>query len=56
MIRLGRVTQPSPLRVLLNGDTTDAPAEVYQGVIPALSQEVAVVTVEGRRLIVWAAA
>lgn len=54
-MRLGVVTQTTPLLVQLNGDTTSAPAEAYAGLTPTVGQEVAVVTVEGRRLIVWAA-
>lgn len=53
-MRLGRVTQVTPLRVLLNGDTTDAPAEGYFGLTAALDQEVLVHSIEGRRLVVWA--
>lgn len=54
-MRLGRISSTAPLRVRLNGDTADAPAEGYAGLAPALDQEVLVLTVEGRRLIVWAA-
>lgn len=54
-MRFGRVTQISPLLVQLNGDTTAAPAEPYKGLTPTVNQEVAVQTVEGRRLVVWAA-
>lgn len=55
MIRLGRITSTSPVRVRLKGDTTDAPAEPYKGLTTVVDQEVAVLTVNGRRLIVWAA-
>lgn len=54
-VNLGRVTQVSPLRVRLNGESVDTPAEGYAGLITAVDKEVAVQTVEGRRLIVWAA-
>ncbi len=56
-MRLGRVTQVSPLVVVvLNGDTTATAAEPYKALVPVVNQEVGVVTVSGRRLIVWAAA
>lgn len=48
--KLGRISQVSPLRVLVNGDTQDAPAErlgSFTGA--ALNAEVLTVTVEGRR-------
>ena len=54
-MRLGRVTQVSPLAVLLNGDTASAPAEPYRGLTVTVGQEVAISTTAGRRLIVWAA-
>ncbi len=54
-MKLGRVTQVSPLRVLLNGETVDAPAEGYKALVPVVGQEVAVQAVSSRRLIVWAA-
>lgn len=53
--RLGRISQTAPVRVRLNGDTADAPAEPYKGLVVVLDQEVAVQTIERRRLIVWAA-
>lgn len=50
-IKLGRVSQVTPLRVQLNGDTADAPAEPLGSFTGAvLTDEVATVTVEGRRL------
>lgn len=50
MRRLGRVTQVSPLRVQLNGDTTDAPAEPLSDFTGATTAtEVLVDTIEGRR-------
>lgn len=57
MTRLGRVTSTFPLKVQLNSDTTDAPAETSAG-MPALTvdQEVLVISSESRRLIVWAGA
>lgn len=54
-IRLGKVSQVSPLFVLLNGDKTSAPAEPYKGLVVVLEQEVAVLAIERRRLVVWAA-
>ena len=54
-MRLGRVTQVSPVLVLLNGDTTAAPAEPYKALVPVVGQEVAISTTAERRLIVWAA-
>jgi hypothetical protein len=52
--RLGRVTQVSPLRVQLNGDSTDAPAEALDDFTGATANantgtEVLVETVERRR-------
>lgn len=49
--RLGRVSQVSPLRVLLNGDTQDAPAQAMSDFTGATAgtTEVLVQTVEGRR-------
>lgn len=50
MIRAGRVTQVSPLRVRLNGDTTDTPAKALDDFTGATSStEVLVVTVESQR-------
>jgi hypothetical protein len=49
-VRLGRVSQVSPLRVLLNGDTGDAPAEALSDFTGATTDtEVLVTTIEGRR-------
>lgn len=53
--RLGRVTQVSPLRVLLKAETQATPAEPYAGMTPTLNQEVLVELDTGRRLILWAA-
>lgn len=48
--RLGTVSQVSPLRVLLKGDTADAPARALDDFTGATtSTEVLVVTVEGQR-------
>lgn len=52
-MRLGRVSQVSPLRVLLNGDLADGPAE---GPTLSVGDEVVVVVVEGRRFVVYAEA
>ena len=55
-MKLGRVTQASPLEVALKGET-DAmaqPAERYAGMVPVVGQQVLVASVESRRLIVWA--
>lgn len=50
-VKLGRISQVTPLRVTLNGDTADAPAEKLGSFTgAALNAEVATVTVEGRRL------
>lgn len=47
---LGRVTQVSPLRVQLNGDTADSPAEALSDFAGATTDtEVLVTAVEGRR-------
>lgn len=50
MTRLGKVTQVSPLRVRLNGDTTDTPARAMSDFTGATtSTEVLVTAVEGQR-------
>lgn len=54
MIRLGRVTQASPLLVKLNGDTGSAAAEAAAGLALSVNQEVLVVLAESRRLVIWA--
>lgn len=54
MIRLGKVTQASPLLVKLNGDTGAAAAEPAAGMVLAVDQEVLVVLAESRRLVIWA--
>lgn len=50
-MRLGIVTQVSPLRVRVNGDTTDTPAEAVSDFTGATAgtTEVLIETVEGRR-------
>lgn len=50
--KLGRVTQVSPLRVQVNGDTADAPAESLDDFTGATAgtTEALVVTIENRRL------
>lgn len=52
-MRLGRVTQASPLRVQLNGDSADAPADGPAGF--TVGAEVVVENVEGRRVVVYPA-
>lgn len=50
MMRLGTVTQASPLRVRLNGDTADTPAVAMDDFTGATTAtEVLVETVESRR-------
>lgn len=55
--RLGRVTAVAtalaPLQVQLNGDTAPGPAAAPGGVTLAVEDEVAVINVEGRRLVIW---
>lgn len=49
-VRPGKVTQASPLRVRLNGDTADAPSRALDDFTGATTAtEVLVVTVEGQR-------
>lgn len=49
-MKLGKVTQASPLMVQLNGDTAAAPAF---GPVLAVNTEVVVETVSGRRFVVY---
>lgn len=50
-MKLGKVTQTTPLRVELSGDTEDAPAEGPTS-LPT-DTEVLVVTHEGRRFVIY---